>query len=111
MIAMAHRLHALGASFDLHYSVTSRASAGFLTDLAQVPWAARVHIHVSDEGRRCDLAQVLQPLEGAHVYTCGPERYMQAVMQTAEAAGYPEEARHFEYFSVHPFCLTTKIQL
>ena len=116
MIAMAHRLHALGASFDLHYSVTSRASAGFLTDLAQVPWAARVHIHVSDEGSRCDLAQVLQPREGAHVYTCGPERYMQAVMQTAEAAGYPEEARHFEYFSVpempeyenHPFTLRLK---
>ncbi|MEN8741038.1 MAG: 4Fe-4S double cluster binding domain-containing protein [Phaeobacter gallaeciensis] len=116
MIAMAHRLHALRASFDLHYSVSSRASAGFLTELAQVPWAARVHIHVSDEGSRCDLSQVLQPREGAHVYTCGPERYMQAVMQTAEAAGYPEEARHFEYFSVpempeyenHPFTLRLK---
>ena len=37
---------------------------------------------------------------GVHVYTCGPGPYMEAVMIAAEAGGFPEEARHLEYFSV-----------
>jgi ferredoxin-NADP reductase/epoxyqueuosine reductase QueG len=114
MIAFAHRLHALGRAFDLHYSVPSRASAGYLDDLAAAPWASRVHLHVSDENTRADLAAILSnPQPGAHVYTCGPDRYMEAVLTAAETAGFPDEARHFEYFSVpeqpdyvnHPFTL------
>ncbi len=101
MIAMAHRLHAIGASFDLHYSCSKRSNAGFLDDLAGFPWADRVHYYFSDEGTRADLSALLAtPAEGAHVYTCGPERYMDAVLATAEAAGWPEDVVHKEYFSV-----------
>jgi len=101
MIAFAHRLHALGADFALHYSVGLRADAGFLEDLAAMPWADRVHYHVSDEGTRADLDQVLQGYaDGWHVYTCGPDRYMTGVMEAAARQGFPEEARHLEYFSV-----------
>ena len=50
MIAMAHRLHALGRDFELHYSAASRPTAGFMADLSQVPWARpRAAAH---EGRR-----------------------------------------------------------
>ncbi|NVK95457.1 reductive dehalogenase [Ruegeria pomeroyi] len=114
MIAFAHRLHALGADFELHYSVPSRTSAGYLEDLDAMPWADRVHLHVSDEGSRADLDAVLAGFQpGWHVYTCGPERFMDGVMQAAERQGFPEEARHLEYFSVpeqpayenHPFTL------
>ncbi|WP_420004338.1 reductive dehalogenase [Arenibacterium sp. LLYu02] len=101
MIAMAHRLHALGREFAFHYSVKSRASAGYLDDLAAVPWADRVTLHVSAEGTRADFPQILSSYTaGAHVYTCGAAPYMDAVMAAAEAAGFPEEARHLEYFSV-----------
>ncbi len=113
MIAMAHRLHAIGAEFVLHYSCSFRKNAGFLKDLADVPWADRVRYHFSDEGDRADLSKVLDYRPGAHVYTCGPNAYMDAVMGAAEANGFPEEARHLEYFSVpevpeyenHPFTL------
>jgi len=101
MIAMAHRLHALGRRFEMHYSVPSRASAGFLSDLNNAPWAKHVKLHVSDEGSRANLASLLDRYaKGSHVYTCGPDRYMSAVLQAAEDAGFPEEARHLEYFSV-----------
>ncbi|UWS79104.1 2Fe-2S iron-sulfur cluster-binding protein [Phaeobacter sp. G2] len=101
MIAMAHRLHALGQAFELHYSISNRAAAGYLQDLAQAPWSDRVHIHVSAEGTRADLDRLLAGYgPGQHVYTCGPDRYMEAVMQAAERQGFPEEARHLEYFSV-----------
>ncbi|WP_172293445.1 2Fe-2S iron-sulfur cluster-binding protein [Pseudoruegeria sp. HB172150] len=113
MIAMAHHLHAIGAEFALHYSCSRREDAGFLEDLRHVPWGNRLHLHFSDEGSRADLSRVLRYRAGAHVYTCGGDAYMAAVMVAAEANGFPEEARHLEYFSVpelpeyenHPFTL------
>ena len=112
MIAMAHRLHAIGRPFVLHYSGRSRTTMGYLPDLGSAPWADRVHLHITDEGSRADLATLLNdPPQGAHVYTCGAERFMTAVMDAAEAAGIPDDNRHLEYFSVpetpayenHPF--------
>ena len=101
MIAFAHRLHALGKPFELHYSASRMAGAGYLEDLKSVPWADHVHLHFSDQGTRADLDAVLANYrEGRHVYTCGPDLYMEGVMQAAERQGFPEEARHLEYFSV-----------
>lgn len=101
MIAFAHRLHALRRPFALHYSVASRRDAGYLDDLASVPWADRVHLHVTDEGSRADLAAIMGGWRpGGHVYTCGPDRYMQAVLAAATAAGVPAAAQHLEYFAV-----------
>ena len=112
MIAMAHRLHQLGRSFDLHYSVSTRADAGFAKLLGAQPWADRVHLHISDEGTRADLRQCLPARKDAHVYTCGPDAYMAAVMDAAE--NFPEDHRHLEYFATpdlpayvnHPFTLS-----
>ena len=101
MIAMAHRLHAIGADFELHYSVPSRAECGFLSDFEGFPWKERVSLHVSNEGTRADFSALLPQYQpGLHVYTCGPDRYMSAVLDAANAAGYPEESQHLEYFSV-----------
>ncbi|MGC3938605.1 2Fe-2S iron-sulfur cluster-binding protein [Roseobacter sp. EG26] len=117
MIAMAHELHHLGKPFDLHYSVPTRQAGAFIHDLAEMPWADRVHIHISDEDTRADLDKVLAGYQpGWHVYTCGPESYMNAVVAAAERGGFPEEARRLEYFSVpelpeyenHPFTLALK---
>lgn len=111
MIAMAHRLHALGKDFELHYSGRSRQTMGFLDELASFQWADKVQLHISSEGSRAQLGEILKYCEGAHVYTCGAEPYMQAIMDTAEQGGFPEDNRHLEYFNVpeapdyenHPF--------
>ncbi|MEL7468855.1 MAG: reductive dehalogenase domain-containing protein [Pseudomonadota bacterium] len=100
MIAMAHRLHALGRAFELHYSCKSRADASFVEDLAAAPWADCVHLHFSADGTRADLAKTVTHREGAHLYTCGPDRYMTAVLEAAEANDWPEGDLHREYFSV-----------
>ncbi|PSL20506.1 reductive dehalogenase [Shimia abyssi] len=101
MIAFAHRLHDMGAEFELHYSASRKDGAGYLDDLACVPWADKVRFHFSDQGTRADLDAVLAGYaEGWHVYTCGPDRFMDGVMEAAERQGFPEEARHLEYFSV-----------
>ena len=101
MIAMAHELFARQADFELHYSGRTRETMGLLDDIAGFPWANKVTLHVSSEGSRADLADILSLYQpGAHVYTCGAEAYMSSVMDAAERAGFPEEARHLEYFSV-----------
>lgn len=101
MIAFAHRLHTLGRDFAFHYSASRKDHAGYLADLADVPWRDKVHLHFSDQGSRADLDDILKGYQdGWHVYTCGPDRYMDGVMQAAERQGFPEEARHLEYFSV-----------
>ena len=114
MIAMAHRLHAIGRDFELHYSASTRTQLAYGEDLAAVPWSDRVHLHVSDEGSRAHFAELFagKP-DGAHVYTCGADRYMTAVLEAATNAGFSEDERHLEYFSVpeapewenHPFTL------
>ncbi|MGW8270243.1 MAG: 2Fe-2S iron-sulfur cluster-binding protein [Burkholderiales bacterium] len=114
LLSMAHRLHAIGADFALHYSVHSRAQAGFLADLDAAPWKERVALHVSDEGRRADFEALVPAFaQGHHLYTCGSARYMDGVIAAAESKGWPEDALHKEYFSVpeppdyvnHPFTL------
>jgi len=99
MIAMAHRLHALGADFVMHYSCSKKANAGFRDDLAKMAWKNHVHLHFSDQGTRADLKKVLRWQKDAHVYTCGPDVYMQSVLEAAKGAGFPEDTRHMEYFT------------
>jgi ferredoxin-NADP reductase len=101
LISMAHRLHALGKPFTLHYSAASRGSAGFVAEMQSAPWADRVMWHFKDEGARADL-QALTPdrRAGWQLYTCGGPRYMDAVFAAAAARGWPEDALHREYFSV-----------
>lgn len=114
MLAFAHRLSALGRDFEMHYSSTTRAGAGFLDDLKTVPWADKVHYHFSDEGSRAEFDALLPDYRpGRRLYVCGSERYMDSVMAAAIKHRFPEEARMLEYFSVpetpdyvnHPFTL------
>ncbi|WP_299472398.1 2Fe-2S iron-sulfur cluster-binding protein [uncultured Roseibium sp.] len=114
MIAMAHELHERGADFELHYSCSKKADAGFLEDFDAFPWKDKVRFYFSDQGTRADLDQVLSAYQqGSHVYACGPDRYMTSVMEAAERAGFTDDERHVEYFNVpevpdyvnHPFTL------
>ena len=113
MIAMAHRLHAIGADFELHYSGRSRTTMGFLEQLAQVGWVKNVTLHITAEGSRAQFEHILKFTPDAHIFTCGSEPYMEAVLRAAEEAGFPEDNRHLEYFSVpevpdyenHPFLI------
>ncbi|MCU0921763.1 MAG: 4Fe-4S dicluster domain-containing protein, partial [Burkholderiaceae bacterium] len=101
LIAMAHRLHALGRSFELHYSAASRRTAGFLDELARAPWREHVVLHLKDEGRRADLQSLMPPYTpGMQAYTCGAPRFMDAVFAAASRKSWPEEALHREYFQL-----------
>jgi reductive dehalogenase len=112
MLTMAHRLHALGRDFQLHYS--ARDEAPFWPEIARTPWADRAALHLSREGGRADLFALIPAWRaGARIYTCGGAAYMEAVHDAARSKGWPEDALSREYFSVpeappyenHPFTL------
>ena len=114
MIAFAHTLYEKGCEFEMHFSASCRNEAGYLADLTSVPWADRVTCHMSDEGNRANFDEILGDHEdGYHVYVCGPERYLDGVIDAAARRGFPEDSRHVEYFSVpeipdyenHPFTI------
>ena len=101
LLSMAEQLHRDGAEFTLHHCTRSLARTPFRDSLADKPWAARVQHHLSDRGpsQRLDLAAALAtPEPGTHLYVCGPQRFMDAVLATARAQGWPEEQLHWESF-------------
>ncbi|MEP1231591.1 MAG: PDR/VanB family oxidoreductase, partial [Litorimonas sp.] len=101
MIAMAHRLHAINAKFDLHYCFRSRKTAGFIEDLLNQPWSKNVKLHISDEGTRANLEALIgKPKTGKILYTCGPVNFMEAVLSTGEKLGWDDDNLRKEYFTV-----------
>ena len=101
LITMARRLHSLGQDFVLHYSARSEEKSGFAASLREMPWADKVFFHFSADSGRPDFDELIPAYrDGFRLYTCGSDRYMDAVFETAEAKGWPEEGLSKEYFSV-----------
>ncbi|MFK0092325.1 PDR/VanB family oxidoreductase [Pseudomonas sp. NPDC090592] len=99
ILCMAERLSHAGASFTLHYSVRSRDRAAFLVRLQSSPFADRVHVHFDDEVPLNARTVLANPAAGTHLYVCGPGGYMEYVLSSGRAEGWPDELLHREYFS------------
>jgi len=105
LLAMAERLHAIGADFQLHHATRSLARTPFRARLAAAPYAHRVHHHLDDgdAAQRLDLVALLaSPEPGRQLYVCGPQGFMQAVLAQAKAAGWPDGQVHTESFGAAP---------
>lgn len=100
MIAMAHSLHREGKDFAFHYSAKNKESAAFYEDIMNAPWSNNVHMHFSSGEGRANFDKILKTYQkGWHLYTCGPDRYMAAVLMAGLHCGWPDAAMHKEYFS------------
>lgn len=105
LLCMAERLAVTGAAFELHYATRSRARTAFVDRIAASGFAPRVHFHFDDgdAGQRLDLLTLLAaPRPGRHLYVCGPQGLMDAVLGGARAAGWPEAQLHWEFFGAAP---------
>ncbi|KRB97739.1 Vanillate O-demethylase oxidoreductase [Hydrogenophaga sp. Root209] len=105
LLAMAEQLTRDGASFELHHASRTRERTAFVEHMATAPFARQVHHHFDDgdAAQKLDIAALLQQAApGTHLYTCGPQGFMDAVLGTARAQGWPEERLHFEFFGAAP---------
>ena len=85
----------------MHYSVSSPEDLAFANDINGFDWSDHASNHVSSTGSRADLTKVFAGAGAAdHVYACGPDAYMDAVLAAAGEAGIPDDHLHREYFSV-----------
>jgi vanillate monooxygenase ferredoxin subunit len=105
MLAMAEHLAATGQSFALHHCSRSHARTAFVERLGAAPFAGKVQHHFDDgdAAQKLDIAAALANSPAAtHLYVCGPQGFMDAVLSAGRAAGWPEERLHREYFGAAP---------
>lgn len=104
LLSMAYALHKRGARYRLHYFARSRDHAAFVDELSAGPFAAHVTFHygVEPDALAAELGRCMESIDPtAHVYTCGPGPFMDAVVAAA-ATRIPEEAIHLERFAAEP---------
>lgn len=102
LLCMADRLARTGAGFALHYCTRSAERTAFAGEITASPMAPHVHFHF-DAGapeQKLDLASVLAaPGDDKRVYVCGPAGFIDHVVATAQALGWPQDRIHLEYFA------------
>jgi len=101
MISMAYHLQRAGQDFDLHYFARSREEAAFVDLLeSRSGFSERVTFHfgLSRDEQAAVLETSISPLTAhSHVYTCGPEGFMERVKDIAREK-VPEGNVHIEHF-------------
>ena len=105
LLSMAQRLAAIDADFTLHYCTRSRERTAFHDEIAAARYAKNVEFHFDDgdAAQKLDLPRALgKPRPGTHLYVCGPTGFIDFVVGTAKAQGWPADQIHLEYFGAAP---------
>lgn len=97
--AMAHELKAKNIEFELHYFAKCQEAVAFAQELEQ-NFQGRVYLHLDDVPEsRAEMHLLLeQPASCKHLYVCGPNGFMDFVMQSAKQAGWDDGQIHKEHF-------------
>jgi vanillate O-demethylase ferredoxin subunit len=101
ILCMAERLAITGADFEMHYCTRSRERTAFYERITGSAYAPQVQFHFDDGAANQGLdigALLAEPKSGVHLYVCGPKGFMDAVLSTARAKGWPESQLHYEFF-------------
>lgn len=100
LLAMAQTLRHSNLGFELHCFARSRDHLAFGEILERLGDSVTAHLGLSPDDTAAAIAEILQGRSPSdRVYGCGPAPMLAAVRELAAAAGWPEEAVHFEYFS------------
>lgn len=102
ILAMAEELSARGATFDMHYAARLPEKAAFADYLTRSKYAGNVHLYFSRSpaSRRMDARQILARSSiDRHIYVCGPERLIKAVIDEATVQGWTSDKLHREFFT------------
>lgn len=101
ILAMAEQLSSDKAGFTLHYCTRSEERTAFVARIKASGFASNCHHHYDDgaAAQMLDFSLLLEePQADTHLYVCGPRGFMDAVLNTARAQGWPEAQLHYEFF-------------
>jgi ferredoxin-NADP reductase len=102
ILCMAERLANIGANFEMHYCTRSADRTAFMERIRQSSFAERVHFHFNDgpAEQKLDAERLLEHSPpDTHLYVCGPTGFMDWLLETARARGWPAQRLHREYFA------------
>ncbi|WP_261323369.1 PDR/VanB family oxidoreductase [Burkholderia anthina] len=101
LICMSDQLHRENRPFSLHYCTRSKDRMAFHKAIMNSAWADKAHYHFDDGAidQKLDVAAVLGAASrDTHLYVCGPQGFMDSVLNTARETGWEEDRLHYEYF-------------
>ena len=99
LLAMAQALHRMGLAFELHCFAQSSDHVAFRDVLDGLGESVVRHLDLSPDETVGEIRRLVAEHETfAHLYVCGPGPMLEAARREASAAGWPEDAVHFEYF-------------
>lgn len=97
-LGMMRRLTFMNCSFHLHYAVREAAEVAFKSILEE--FGDAVTVYDRSKGERMDIAHIVKSRKwNSHVYICGPQRMIDAVVTAAEADGMSSDEVFYEKFS------------
>lgn len=105
ILAMAYALQSKGEAFSLHHATRTASRTPFVSLMAAQAFADRVHHHFDDGAadQRLDIDALLAAASAdTHLYVCGPQGFMDAVLGKARSAGWSNDRLHYEYFGAAP---------
>ncbi len=100
ILSMARTLTAGQASYELHYAARSPQLMAF-REQTQAMCGGRIRQYFDDAepSNGLSLAQILgAPSPDRHVYVCGPQPLIDAVIAIGKEQGWPSDHVHFELF-------------
>ena len=101
ILAMAEELSAEGRSFEFHYCARSPSRAAFIDRLTGASFAPKARLHFDDgaPSQNFDAGEVIRSApEGAGLYVCGPNGFMEFVLSKARLAGWSERSPALRIF-------------
>src|ERR1700738_1883673 len=102
ILCMAEHLATTSTPFELHYCTRSRARAAFWDRISRSPFSNRTCFYFDDAPGSMQLAlseTLKQPGPGDHLYVCGPNGFIEAVLSGADRTGWRPEQLHKEFFT------------
>jgi ferredoxin-NADP reductase len=96
--AMAAELKKQSIPYEIHYAMRSAAHGAFVDELESAH-GDKLRLYRDDCSEIIEVAKILahQPL-GTHLYVCGPEGMIDAILKGGRDAGWPDENLHAERF-------------
>lgn len=109
LLSMAQLLWAAQTPFELHVCAQDATAVPFRDELAALPFAGAVEVHLDASPGRTSLAPPAalgQWSAGAELYVCGPAGFMDWIRDRALDLGWPLDTIHRESFSAPVYDIT-----